>query len=242
MIIVWQCHIISAAVKLWISGKRLVLRKRQITLYSLLYKLTFPLYKLIFWLGMRRQITFLSVLHFPQAWHIKRKSWIQAAKYHHFSPHYLSILRLSLFQLSVSPLVSKGQLSQHYLFPFLLHEDHYPISWALVLLFLPLTASGCSECFLSHFSIHSLSCFKVVKYISCYFWYSVSSQYNFSSPGSHSSLFGLCCEAQSECRATIFLSRLWPKLLWNHSRLGLAIWHISQMRVSISMNSVRLYK
>lgn len=41
--------IIAVAVKVWISWKGLVVRKRQTTFYSLLYKLTFALYKLMFW-------------------------------------------------------------------------------------------------------------------------------------------------------------------------------------------------
>lgn len=105
----------------------------------------------------------------------------------------------------------------------------HPVSWAHILLYLPLTAWVCSECFFSHFSLHSFSSFKVMKYISCYFWYSPSPQSNFSSPHSHSSLFGFSCEAQSERRATTSLSLLRPKQLWSHLPYHAALWVIPHM-------------
>lgn len=66
-------------------------------------------------------------------------------------------------------------------------------------------ARGCSESSLSHFSLHSLYSFKVLKFISCYFQDSLCPQSNFSSPDSHSSLFGFRCEGQSECNVTVSL-------------------------------------
>lgn len=117
-------------------------------------------------------------------------------------------------------LVNKDHLSQFYRSHFLL--DHYTISLEHSLIFILLMARGYSECFLS-LSLHSLYSFKVLKYISLLliltvckiqflvFWLPLISLFR--------------CEAQSECRATISCSLLWPKQLWKDSRSGLTMWH-----------------
>ncbi len=99
-------------------------------------------------------------------------------------------------------LVNRGHLPRLYLLHFLL--DHYTTSLSLSLSHTFYFFFWRSECFLSHFSLHSLYSFKGLKYISCYLLTVSTIQFPFSWLPLIS-LFGFCCEAESEFKAPVSL-------------------------------------